>query len=118
MTVWYAHREWSEQHGRPLYWNLSTDRRWTKIHEYPYPIVEMNVTEVPEADATDLDYWGWRITGEEHPVFVYPHPVLLEICFPYGIPAEVEKGRGRVVRLRVTPAAPAEPPAEPTHPPT
>lgn len=116
--LWYAHREWSERHGRALYWNLSTDRRWTEIHEYPMPIVEVSVIEVPEGKATETDYWGWHIHGQEHPVFIYPVELLLGICFPYGVEAEVSRGRGRVVRLRITPAAPGAPPAAPTNPPT
>lgn len=76
------------------------------------------MVEVPEGEATETDYWGWHIPGEEHPVFIYPVELLLAVCFPYGIAAAVSRGQGRVVRLRVTPAAPAAQPAAPHLPST
>jgi hypothetical protein len=48
------------------------------------------------------DYYGWQDTGAEDYVMIYPELFLLEMCFPYGSKAEVERGEGRVVRLNIT----------------
>lgn len=48
----------------------------------------------------DGDYRGWIGTGETDPEVVL-YGKIFDIQFPYGAQAEVDAGRGRVVRLRV-----------------
>lgn len=98
---WYAHEK--HRNGRATYWHLSPNEWWTRLNDETQPVVEVNVVEVPESDAVEGDYWGWLRTGNEVPTMIYPALALLRICFPYDIAVEVEKGKGRVVRLRVTP---------------
>lgn len=52
-------------------------------------------------------YWGWHYS--HHPFngsfkgkvsMIYSNAIGVEICFPYGAAAEMERGRGRIVRLR------------------
>ena len=54
----------------------------------------------------DGPYYGWLYGSDRPgrgPVMVQPHPGLFEMQFPYGSAAEVERGAGRVVRLRLEP---------------
>ncbi len=52
-------------------------------------------------ESPDGEYWAWQDTGESEFHLIYPHEILFIICFPYGVQAEVDAGRGRVVRLKV-----------------
>lgn len=40
--------------------------------------------------------------ARDEPQMVYPRESLFSMCFPYGVQAEVDAGKGRVVRLAVT----------------
>jgi hypothetical protein len=99
--------------ARPTTWDLFAMVRGDHFeHFYPSkmqcgmcgndPIVEVRLT-LDDAGP----YWGWR--DSYHPVnrgggrvsMVYRHPMLVEICFPYGTAVEIKRGRGDVVRLRV-----------------
>ena len=64
----------------------------------PVPVV---VTEDPEGG-----HWGWlgrRLPGEEEPIptMVQPHRGIFDMQFAYGARAEVDAGRGEIIRLRV-----------------
>ena len=76
-------------------------RRYGEYHGLAYPIVEVDVTEVPEGDPA-ATHWGWIRPQDTEPVLIYPREVLFRVCFPYGVEVEVAAGRGRVVRLAVT----------------
>jgi hypothetical protein len=79
-------------------WNLGP-RWWVEVHGLSDPIVAVTVEETPESEAPT--HWGWLKTGKDTPEMIYPRRFLLEMCFPYGIAAEVEAGRGREMRLTV-----------------
>lgn len=78
-------------------------RRYVEFHGVPRPIVEVDVVEVADDDPA-ATHWGWVQTGETEPVMIHPREVLFRVCFPYGVKAEVDAGKGRVVRLAVTEA--------------
>lgn len=79
------------------------ERWWVECHLLSDPIVAVAVEETP--DGEEPTHWGWVRTGDDAPIMIYPRKSLLEMCFPYGTDAEVEAGRGRVVRLTVTETA-------------
>lgn len=81
-------------------YNLGS-RRYVEFHGVPKPIVEVDVTEVADDNST-ATHWGWMRPADTEPVMIYPREVLFRICFPYGVQAEVDAGKGRVVRLAVT----------------
>lgn len=71
----------------------------------------VRVTELADGDPT-ANGWAWRdddwrelVDGEwvTKPLLhiVYSHRDFLEIAFPYGTKAEEERGRGKVVQVRV-----------------
>lgn len=75
---------------------------WLAIGEYHYVRFHgcdepTPITVMEDSDGTHL---GWIDTGETDPVMVLDHRIF-EIQFPYGSNAEVEAGKGRVVRLSI-----------------
>lgn len=51
-------------------------------------------------------YWGWIDADDpdQEPTMVQPHEGMFSMQFPYGPQAEVNRGQGEIVRLRVDPA--------------
>lgn len=76
-------------------------RRYVEAHGVNAPIVEVDVVEVPDGDLA-ATHWGWMRPDDTQPIMIYPREVLFRVCFPYGVQAEVDAGKGRVVRLTVT----------------
>lgn len=76
------------------------DRRYVEMHGRTP--VEVELTEDPEGD-----YLGWIRTPDPNlprrnegvPTMIQPHPSLFRMQFPYGPDAEVEAGRGEIVRM-------------------
>ena len=56
-----------------------------------------------EEDANG-EYWAFQYTGTDDFHMIFPHKVLFDVCFAYGVEAEVETGKGRVVHLKVVKA--------------
>ena len=54
----------------------------------------------------DGDYWSFQDVGEETFHLIFPHKVLFDLCFAYGVDAEVKAGKGRIVHLKVVKAVP------------
>lgn len=46
-------------------------------------------------------HWSWWDAERKSHSMIFGSRVLVEICFPYGSRAEEERGRGKVVRVRV-----------------
>lgn len=94
--TWRMHG-WPNGHGG---WSALGDERYVRLHGCKDPVA-VTVTEDPEAD-----YLGWIGTEDTAPNMIQ-HKRIFEIQFPYGSKAEVERGRGRVVPVRIehTPAA-------------
>jgi len=63
-------------------------------------LAELELAETTEDPAED-DYWGWLDTDGNHYSMIYPREILLDVCFPYGKQVEIDRGDGRVVRLRI-----------------
>jgi hypothetical protein len=90
---------------------------WVKIHGLPHPIVPVLVEEVlGDPYAPGVTHYGWQDAeghGYRHgaaPMMIQVRSgtdpsramMLLDMCFAYGLQAEVKRGRGSVVALRVT----------------
>ena len=79
-------------------------RWWVEIHGLPDPVVPVTVAEVEHGSA-DGTHWGWIDAGGRHegrPVMIWAFRGAFKAQFPYGPEAEEERGKGRVVRLRIT----------------
>jgi hypothetical protein len=93
-------RMWAHRYDDGLLYNLG-EKWWVEIHGLPKPIVEVDVQEVAEDDPS-ATHWGWIDTKKTDPVMIYPRRGLLEMCFIYGSKVEIDRGKGRIVRLAVT----------------
>jgi hypothetical protein len=47
----------------------------------------------------DSDYWAWFDSDGSTSLLIYPQYFLLNMCFPNGIKAREEKGRGEAKRI-------------------
>ncbi len=95
----YRWRMWAHLYDNGELHNLG-ERWWVEIHGLPDPIVPVDVVEV-QADDPSATHWAWMDGDRDEPQMVYPRESLFSMCFPYGVQAEVDAGRGRVVRLAV-----------------
>ena len=59
------------------------------------PIVRVVVESDPEGE-----YVGW-VSTDRKVTMIFANIVLLKICFPYGLEAAIESGRGQVVKLKI-----------------
>lgn len=103
-TTWpmWAHERTLKD--RTEYQNIG-ERWWVAIHGLPDPVVPVTVTEV-EQDSPEGTHWGW-IEAEDRndgkPVMIWAHRGAFDMQFPYGPKIEEDHGKGRIVRLQITP---------------
>ncbi len=96
-------------------------QRWVELFGGDDPIVPVTVDELRVSDTKDPDvthYGWWDIAGSmqkesTEPVMIFPRVggpqrpdidpwTLLGMCFTYGMQAEINRGKGRMVCLRIT----------------
>lgn len=70
--------------------------RWSVDEDEPGEILHVQL--VPDDTGT---YWCWHDAKDDEFYHVYHDKKLLEMCFPYGIQAEIDRGFGTAVRVRV-----------------
>lgn len=95
------------------------DRGWDEAYDSPRTftsglvcgqdaiVYELELAEVGESD--DWDFVGWRDfrfndsgSGETDGVsLVWPNFRAFDMCFTYGVDAEVEAGRGEIVYMQL-----------------
>ena len=95
--IYYAEK-WRER-----YWHIGNWRYVEACKHAESPVVQVNLNEDP-----DGDYWGWIDTNCDQIVMVQPQRGLFDMQFTYGPEAEVKRGRGRIVRLRIAEVAQSE----------
>lgn len=89
----YAHKY--KRNGDTFFMHIGS-YNYVKAHGLNEPILEVQATENPEGR-----YWGWLDAGKDTPSMVWPHEQLFRMCFAYGPEVEVEKGKGRIVRMDI-----------------
>lgn len=64
---------------------------------------DQSIPPPPQNDPAVLtsDYWGWWDNEDKAFTMIYQKRFLLDMCFPYGIEASEEKGKGKAYRLEV-----------------
>jgi hypothetical protein len=99
---WEAFAYW-EKNLLGGWYSIVGPRHYVQLYAFGAPIVPVTVTEVTAGDP-DATHWGWINAGAGIPewALVWPTRPQYRVCFPYGVEAEEEAGRGRTVRLRVT----------------
>ena len=102
--------------------SFATTAVWNKTHYYHFGIhpnlasiygdkpedivsLEMIPAENQELPADEIqmevDYWGWYDERQQRFTLIFPKRFLLNMCFPYGMKAEEDLGRGKSYRLQV-----------------
>lgn len=82
--------------------------RYVELHGLREPVVAVTVT-ITDDDDPAATHWGWlwadaaKNWHDGAPCMIQPHDGLFRMQFPYGVRAEEEAGRGRAVRLIITP---------------
>lgn len=92
--VWRMYAAWRRGPGGIAVLTNFGDERYVRFHgQEPVPV---ELTEDPEGEL-----WAWIDAKAEsgEPVMIQPRESLFRIQFPYGPDAEVERGKGEIVRL-------------------
>jgi len=85
---------------------------WDKNDER---IIPLQVREAKDGDKPT--HWGWidapnellgRMNENEEISMIFATETMLKICFPYGLKAEEERGKGRAVRVVVEKRQPSK----------
>jgi hypothetical protein len=98
--------------GEITYWHVGT-KRWVDLHGSRDPTVPVLLEEVLGNNfAPEVTHYGWE--DAEHPrelpsmiqvrtgASADRAMMFLDMCFPYGLEAALEKKTGWVVALRIT----------------
>ena len=62
---------------------------------------EDEIWEVTLEEDADGDYWSFQYTGNDDFHLIFPHKVLFNVCFAYGVDAEIKAGKGRIAHLKI-----------------
>jgi hypothetical protein len=109
---------WAYRYESGKLWHIGA-RKWVELHQLSHPVVAVIVEEIlgdPYAD--EVTHYGWQyIEGSLYrhgdvPTMIQVRTgndsknpkralMFLNMCFPYGIDAEIKSGDGNVVALRI-----------------
>jgi hypothetical protein len=100
--AWDAYA-YCEEGRRGSPYSIVGPRPYVALHGLSAPIVPVTVTEVRDDDPS-ASHWGWIDADADVPtwVLVWPSRAQYEVCFPYGVKAEEDHGKGQSIRLCVT----------------
>jgi hypothetical protein len=110
---------WAHRYESGKLWHVG-ERRWVELHQLPHPLVAVLVEEVlGDPYAPEVTHYGWQYAeGSKYrhgdaPTMIQVRTgwdpsnpkrsmMFLNMCFPYGLDAAIEKGDGKIVALRIT----------------
>lgn len=110
---------WAYRYESGTLWHVGA-RRWVELHQLSRPLVPVLVEEIlDDPYAPEVTHYSWQYaegsqyrhgdvptmiqirTGSD-PANPKRSMMFLDMCFPYGLAAAIEKGDGNVVALRIT----------------
>lgn len=95
----YSHKKESRtQPNTFFYFNIFESLPQVKMCEGKFPEKRFSITLEINSEG---NYWGWLDYARNEYCMIYPHRELLEICFPYGMKAAIERGKGEITRFNV-----------------
>ncbi len=112
MTIGRTWALWADE-NRGTHWHVGA-RRWVELHGLPRPAVPVLVEEwTGDARAAEVTHYGWEYADKPgDATMIWPRArgddtslspwMSLDMCFAYGMQAEVDRGRGRMLALRIT----------------
>ena len=114
ITIGRTWELWAHRYANGKLWNVGK-LRWVELHLIKEPIVPVLVEEViGDPLVPEVSHYAWEAndTPRTHPAMIQirtgaPNEpsramMFLDMCFPYGLKAEVAAGRGKVLALRIT----------------
>ena len=78
------------------------DKWWVEIHGLPDPACRSSSPKSPRTRQTGRLGLDRRSKQPAPPCMIWASRAAFDVQFPYGPAAEEERGKGRVVRLRIT----------------
>ena len=98
--------------SRGTYWHVGT-RRWVELHGLTDPVVAVVAEEwLGDVRDPEVTHYGWEYIDKPGSVtMIWPRSrgredltpwLLLNMCFTYGMQAEIDACKGRMVALRLT----------------
>lgn len=57
-----------------------------------------------EPDWNAIEYWGWLDFNDMEYKMIFPNYKLFHVCFPYGVKASEDSGKGKSYRLKLVSA--------------
>ena len=82
-----------------LYWHESKNAFHCSLYDSVSP---MHKVKVEEDFTGKNEYYGWFDNSTQDYRMIWCKKQLVEICFPYGYKIEEEKGKGRLVPLKIS----------------
>lgn len=102
--------------SRSTYWHIGP-KRWVELHLLDHPIVPVLVEEwLGDVRDPSVTHYGWESgeivdgkCGVSGISMIWPRArggdcspwVSLGMCFPYGMQAEIDAGKGKMIALRI-----------------
>lgn len=97
LMIRYCTKRLRIQDGKEYYTNIFSHEKAVKMcTNSSEKILKVDVREAKNDEETP--YVGW-LDSEGNISLIFPNLTLLEVCFPYGTKAEIERGRGRIIRV-------------------
>lgn len=88
------------QRGAGGYWrNFMAHPEVTRLYDDKAEVFAVEVIELPAEEPGC--YWGWWDSQDRAFCHVYHGRALVEMCFTYGARGEEERGRGKVLPVRL-----------------
>lgn len=115
-TVGRAWKLWAYRHADGKLWHVG-ERGWVALHQLSHPLVPVLVEEIlGDPYAPEVTHYGWQYAEgssrrrSDAPTMIQVRTgsdpmramMFLNMCFPYGLKAEVVSGQGSVVAMRIT----------------
>ncbi len=119
MTIGRTWKLWAYRYESGKLWHVGA-RRWVELHRLNHPLVPVLAEEIlGDLYAEEITHYGWQY----HEGSKYRHgdaPTMIQVrtgndpkdprralmflnmCFPYGVNAEIERETGAIVAMRVT----------------
>ena len=107
---------WAHRYESGELWHVG-QRKWVELHQLDHPIVAVLVEEIlGDPYAAEVTHYGWqyaegsRYRHGDVPTMIQVRTgsdpkrarMFLDMCFPYGVDASVERGDGNIVAMRIT----------------
>ncbi len=99
-TIMYC-QEFNRHDGEKFYTHFYLNLIAIRLADSKSPILKVNVKEIREGE--ESDYWAWWSHEKDDNKFMicYYQKKILNMCFPYGMKIEEDRGNGIGVNVMI-----------------